>query len=83
MHDEELRCLEHGDDCRGKVEYRYPLSGTGRSFVRCDFHWEKRLDLQEETTRKYGSPDSDVAPAGFNASWGGMNEYGERWDDDY
>jgi hypothetical protein len=74
-------CLENGDDCQGDVEFRYPLSGTGQSFPRCDFHWQKRLFIQEEIDRKY-SPNSDVAPSWFNDIGGGMNEYGERWDDE-
>ena len=77
-----LECMQKGDDCKGAVEYRMPLSGSGKSFPRCDFHWEKRLEVQDEINEKY-APDSDVPPVGFNASWGGVNEYGERWDDDY
>jgi hypothetical protein len=47
MSDEQLRCLEHGPECDGAVEYRMPLSGTGRAFPRCEHHWERRLDEQE------------------------------------
>ena len=40
-----IECLDgHADDpCEGDVEYRMPLSATGRSFPRCDKHWEARL----------------------------------------
>lgn len=69
-------CLEHGDDCRGPVEYRMPLSGTGRAFPRCDFHWDKRLDAQERHNRSY--PDSPVAPGWFDPTYAG-----ESWDEDY
>lgn len=72
-------CLDNRgeDDCSGEVEYRYPLSGTGRSFVRCDKHWSARLDLQDTLRYRYGV-DSDVAPVGFDPSYAG-----ERWDSDY
>ena len=50
-------CLEHRShpdcECRGPVEYRMPLSGTGRAFPRCAFHWDKRLDEQERINRTY------------------------------
>jgi hypothetical protein len=47
-----IECLEHGADCVGEVEYRHPLSGTGRSFPRCEYHWDKRLDKQDEFNRR-------------------------------
>jgi hypothetical protein len=66
-------CLQHGDDCRGKTEYRTPLSGTGRSFARCDYHWDKRLDEQDRITRTYGG---DCAPSWFDPTYAG-----ESWDE--
>lgn len=75
--DEKVECLDGREGgCEGAVEYRYPLSGTGRSFPRCDKHWAARLDVQEGINRRY--PDSPFAPAGFDPSYAG-----ERWDDDY
>lgn len=77
---EQLHCLdEHGQGakCTGAVEYRMPLSGTGRSFPRCDGHWSKRLDKQEEITRRY-APESDVPPSDFDPSYAG-----ECWNEDY
>lgn len=75
---EPLKCLErHDNACTGAVEMRFPLSGTGRSFPRCDGHWSKRLALQEEITRRY-APNSDVPPAWFDPTYAG-----ERWDEDY
>lgn len=74
---ETLRCLDrHDNACMGAVEMRYPLSGTGRSFPRCDAHWTVRLAKQREITRRY-APDSDVPPAGFDPAYAG-----ERWDED-
>lgn len=82
---EELECIDDQDPvdtCRGPVELRMSLSGTGTPIPRCDHHWSKRLDLQEEINDRYGA-DSDVPPSWFKAGPGGTNEYGERWDDEY
>lgn len=70
-------CLNHGVDCEGPVEYRMPMSGTGRSFPRCEAHFSERLDTQMRLRRDYGV-DSDVAPVGFDPYYAG-----ERWSDDY
>lgn len=73
---EELECLDQRDgECAGPVEYRYALSGTGRSFPRCDRHWAKRLDVQEGLNRRYGHPDSSVPPSDFDPTYAG-----ESWD---
>lgn len=74
---ETLRCLDKSDECAGEVEYRTPLSGTGKPFPRCAHHWEKRLDRQEEITRRY-APFSDVPPAGFDPT-----HAGEEWHPGY
>jgi len=66
-------CLEHGPDCSGEVEYRMPLSGTGRAFPRCDAHWSKRLDEQDRINRTY----PQTAPSDFDPSYAG-----ESWDED-
>jgi len=73
---ERLECLDADDSCRGSVEFRMPLSGTGRSFPRCEKHWDERLEEQERIANAY--PDSPVAPSWFDES-----AAGERWDDDY
>lgn len=70
-------CLNaHEGGCEGAVEYRPPLSGTGKSFPRCDRHWDERLDRQAEIDRRY--PDSPIPPADFDPTYAG-----ERWNDDY
>jgi len=70
-------CLEYGSgDCEGAVEYRMSLTGSGMAFERCDFHWNLRLEREEELRRDY--PDSPIAP-----SWFDPMDAGERWDDDY
>jgi hypothetical protein len=67
-----MKCLQHNQDCRGQVECREPLSGTGKSFPRCDHHWDKRLDEQERINRTY--PVN--APRDFDPTYAG-----ENWDD--
>ncbi len=77
MADEEiLECLEdHGENtCRGPVEYRMPLSESGKSFPRCDLHWDKRLDEQERINETYPT----FAPSDFDPGYAG-----ETWDEDY
>lgn len=68
-------CLDKGPDCAGEVEFRFPLSGTGRSFARCDKHWADRLQAQIYIENRY--PDSAVPPADFDPSYAG-----ESWDED-
>lgn len=69
---EPLECLDrHKGGCRGPVEYRMALSATGRSFPRCDGHWEKRLDSEEETRRKYPS----LQPRSFDPMFAGESWY--------
>lgn len=71
-----LECLnDYGDGtCSGPVEYRMALSGTGRSFPRCDKHWSDRLDEQDRINERYPV----LAPADFDPGYAG-----EHWDDDY
>lgn len=70
-----LECLDHDGGCEGPVEFRHPLSATGRSFARCDKHWEKRLAEQERITATY--PDSSSPPSWFDPAYAG-----ESWDDE-
>lgn len=70
-----MECLDGPKGCAGSVEYRYPLSYTGRSFPRCEAHWEQRLDEQEQIQSRYGG---DVPPADFDPAYAG-----EHWDEDY
>ena len=73
--DETPRCLdEHKGDCEGMIEYRMPLTETGRAFPRCDKHWGERLDQQERINERYPM----LAPADFDPLYAG-----ERWDDEY
>lgn len=72
-HPDSLVCLnDNGDgECKGAVEYRMPLSGTGRSFPRCDKHWAERLDEQERINERYpASPPSDWSPLDAGEAWG-------------
>ena len=73
--DEVLECLDAGMDpanCDGPVEYRMALSGTGRSFPRCEKHWGIRLDVQDGINQRYGgvNPPSDFDPSYAGEAWG-------------
>lgn len=71
-----LRCLDvDRSKCKGAVEWRPSLTGTGTNIPRCDRHWEERLNKDEEDRRNY--PDSPIAP-----SWFDPMDAGERWDED-
>lgn len=72
----ELTCLEQGDMCGGRVDYRDALSGTGTPFPRCKVHWERRLALRDRLRRRY--PDSSTPPDWFDPAVAG-----ESWDDDH
>lgn len=71
---EDVECLEKGPMCSGKVEYRMPLTATGKSFPRCALHWSQRLRVQEDIQERY--PDSPAAPAWFDPAIAG-----ESWDE--
>lgn len=50
-------CLDNYlSDCEGEVEYRIPMSPTGRSFPRCEKHFSERLDRQEQISQRYNVP---------------------------
>ena len=70
---ETLKCLDADSTCAGAVEYRMPLSGTGKSFPRCATHWSARLDVQAGINRRYPTH----APSDFDPSYAG-----ESWDED-
>lgn len=73
---EVISCIEENmETCKGEVEYRESLSGTGTSIARCDYHWDKRLDKQIDHDREY--PDSPTPPAWFDPSYAG-----ETWDEE-
>ena len=66
-------CLDGPEGCQGEVEFRFPLSVTGKSFPRCDYHWFKRLEVQEEINARYPT----LPPSDFDPTYAG-----ERWDED-
>jgi hypothetical protein len=77
MMEDELTCLEEGspeNPCYGTVEYRMALSGTGKSFPRCEKHWDQRLKVQDEINQRYPT----LPPADFDPGYAG-----ERWEEDY
>ena len=73
--EEPLECLDGRpeDPCEGEVEFRMPLSSTGRSFPRCEKHWERRLAEQDRINDRYPV----LPPSDFDPSYAG-----ERWDED-
>ena len=76
---DDLRCLDRNGDCAGAVEYRPALSGTGKEFPRCDFHWSERLKVQGRLRRDYGVDSSPGVPLpGFDPTYAG-----ESLDEDY
>lgn len=66
-----MECLDQGKTpCEGPVEYRMALSSTGRSFPRCDRHWEERVEEQERINARYPSlPPSDFDPLYAGEEW--------------
>jgi len=71
---EEIKCLDGPSECEGAIEFRHALSGTGKSFLRCDKHWSKRLAKQAEINSRYPTQQ----PSDFDPAYAG-----ERWDEDY
>ncbi len=71
----DLVCQEHRQGCNGPVEMRLHSFNDWKSFPRCEFHWEQRLEEQERINRLY-APNSDVPPIGFDPA-----AAGEVWDD--
>jgi len=71
-----MECLDdYGiDACQGEVQYRAPLSGTGRAFARCDKHWSDRLDAEFALRQRY----PEHAPSDWDPMYAG-----EHWDEDY
>ena len=63
-------CLDGPTGCEGAVEYRMPLSSTGRSFPRCDKHWSRRLDTERQIAERYPvCPPSDFDPSYAGEEW--------------
>jgi hypothetical protein len=67
-------CLEFSDECRGPVDYRM-LGNSSRAFPRCEYHLDKRLELEEQINERY--------PVNPPADWDYLDA-GEYWsEDDY
>lgn len=68
-----MECLDSNrGGCAGKVEYRHPLSSTGKSFPRCERHWGERVAEQERINARYPqTPPSDFDPSYAGESWEG------------
>lgn len=72
-HDEQEHpeCINANEDCAGRVEYRMPLSATGKPFPRCGKHWDDRLTLEGRLRRDYPTEQ----PADFDPSYAGESWY--------
>lgn len=69
---EKLECVQSFNEqgCRGGVQYRTPLSATGRSYPRCDRHWDARLQLEAELNQRYpATPPPDWSPLDAGEAW--------------
>ncbi len=56
--------------CTGPVELREALSASGRPFPRCDRHWARRLEREDELQRRYPpSPPADWSPMDAGEAW--------------
>lgn len=68
-----LECLDDGrpdDPCNGTIEYRMALSATGRSFPRCEHHWETRVTREDGIRRRYPQQQPvDFDPAYAGEAW--------------
>lgn len=70
--EEELQCLNEGGStpCRGPVENR--LRDDGKSFPRCEGHWEKRQQTEQDLRRRFPiSAPRDFSPDDAGESWDG------------
>lgn len=70
-------CLDGPEGCKGEVEPRATLSGSGDCYYRCDAHYEAyaaRLEpVMADIARRYPpQPPSDWDPL----------DCGEAWDED-
>lgn len=70
------RCLNENEDCNGPVELRWPGYGT-RSWPRCEFHGEERIERHNDPNSVARYADSDCVPDWFDPAYAG-----ERWEED-
>ena len=73
----DLTCINEGGKtpCRGPVEYRTTPDRTdGKSFLRCEAHFEERLADSERILEL----TSATPPSWFDPTYAG-----ERWEEDY
>lgn len=67
------QCLDRDADCGGPVNY-HAVPG-GNAFLRCEKHWQERLDRWENSIEREAL--SPLAPSWFDPSYAG-----ERWEED-
>ena len=69
------RCLNGPEHCSGPVALWHSGGTHGRSWPRCTFHGEQRLDRYENSMERYA--DSDCIPDWYDPAYAG-----ERWEDE-
>ena len=62
------QCLNENEECQGPVDY-WSTGNSLKSWPRCDYHGQKRIDQYENSMEKYA--DSDVAPSWFDPTYAG------------
>lgn len=69
-----LECINDQDEsnpCKGTIEYRPSLTGTGTAIPRCAHHWNKRLDLEDDLNQRYPiNPPRDFSYLDAGEYWG-------------
>lgn len=71
-------CINSSDNrCSGETFDRYSLSGSGMTFPRCDFHWEKYVEETQPRIDAINRRYPRSAPSDFDPTYAN-----ERWDDD-
>lgn len=68
-------CLDYGPDCSGRVDDWWSGGTTGRTWPRCDYHGQARLNRYENSSERWA--DSDCPPDWYDPAYAG-----ERWDDE-
>jgi hypothetical protein len=72
MDTNDMTCINLNSEkpCSGTVEPRWPLSGTGIRYPRCDYHWGLALERENQTRRRYPThPPADWSPMDAGETW--------------
>lgn len=67
---DKLECLNENAECKGPVDY-WSSGSSMKSWPRCTFHGEKRIDQANDRSSMEYYADSDVAPSWFDPTYAG------------